>query len=550
MLNAQEFMAQSGSVAGPQASDCLLVIDMQNDFMSPHPTRNPIAHPPFAATESEDIVEPICELMAAFHQAGGTVVATRDYHPWDHCSFMGHGNPDFPIVPNYPAHCVQGSQGSFFYEPICNTLCQLMRIDTETESEERVKVAFKGFHEDVDSFGGLMYAPESRNGRFCAAYGKSPCQLSAWSGAFILKASNMRPWNGTLEPSNVNAPPDVMAVQTKQPLHEFLRARGCKRVFVCGLVLDCCVVDTCLNSKAQGFSEVYMVYDSTRPAHVPGFGSFGSGFLFDPQPVREWISQGGISLVPTCQLLPSETMQQLRHRGAPVQCGSASVPPTPKRFAAFPSSLSVQLVKACAISVFLQVTTQPGDDTMGKYSISRMPAMKGLQTFGFGTDGLLSPRSAVTLEEDERSRADLPQNAAFFAYAYPVLGAENIELIRNSSPQTMQMCSDPNLAFVCFGGYAYFDAEGRLAGCTARVDRGPQAEALHFRESAPSWQDDALLQQLEKAERFQRVTVPGQVEQRATAHAWVLPNEGSTDPSDKGGFVFKFEDRNPLWFKL
>ena len=60
------------------------------------------------STESIDIVQPICELMKRFHSAGGMVLATKDYHPWDHCSFDGHSaQGDWETAPNFPSHCVQ-----------------------------------------------------------------------------------------------------------------------------------------------------------------------------------------------------------------------------------------------------------------------------------------------------------------------------------------------------------------------------------------------------------------------------------------------------------
>jgi len=145
LLNVEENI--QGGLMELSSTDCLLVIDMQNDFLSAMPD-NPIEAPPFAATESEHVVEPICELMKTFHNVGGLVIATKDYHPWDHCSFMGRGD-DYPQQPNYPPHCVQGSQGSKLYSPICATLCELMRSDAS-----RAKIAWKGFHEKVDSFGG------------------------------------------------------------------------------------------------------------------------------------------------------------------------------------------------------------------------------------------------------------------------------------------------------------------------------------------------------------------------------------------------------------
>ena len=83
-------------------------------------------------------------MMRQFVKCGGRVVATRDYHPFDHVSFMQQGGP-------FPAHCVQGTAGSYFLPPIADALAAGKRAGGN------VSVAFKGMHEDIDSFGAFPY---------------------------------------------------------------------------------------------------------------------------------------------------------------------------------------------------------------------------------------------------------------------------------------------------------------------------------------------------------------------------------------------------------
>ena len=75
---------------------------------------------------------PIAELIAACTAAGGLVVATRDYHPATHCSFEGNGG-------SFPAHCVQGSEGSHFFPPVAAALAQ-----ARAARPDAVKVARRG----------------------------------------------------------------------------------------------------------------------------------------------------------------------------------------------------------------------------------------------------------------------------------------------------------------------------------------------------------------------------------------------------------------------
>jgi len=555
LLNVEENI--QGGLMELSSTDCLLVIDMQNDFLSAMPD-NPIEAPPFAATESEHVVEPICELMKTFHNVGGLVIATKDYHPWDHCSFMGRGD-DYPQQPNYPPHCVQGSQGSKLYSPICATLCELMRSDAS-----RAKIAWKGFHEKVDSFGGAMYPEDSEgNGRFHAAYGKSACQMSCWTGAFVLKSSMMAQMVNAgqpLEAKHVDAPPDVRAVQNKVALHDVVGQAGIKRVFVCGLVLDCCVVDTCLNMLKMGYDEVYMVLDSTRPAHVGGFGQFGTGFLFDPVPVGQWIRDAQMKLVLSAALLSIPSMQALSHRGAPIQSSRPDNAPAAK-IKDEQNCMYLKLVRASLVSMSMKVERIPTGTEGGCYTLEKMQ-MGGKLTdlVGLVPNGLLSPMSPVTLDKDsERLRTDLPTGSTKFCYAHPIDGSERILELMQKAKMSPQILNDKNCAFMFFGGFVYFDEGNEVLGCTARCAVHPGGaevkEELKLKCKDPTFNDPELLSQLTK--RFHPVMPYGtsnghdQVAGGASSMAWVIPHEGIHPRNRKGGFVLQFDDaRPPKWFFL
>ena len=76
------------------------------------------------------------------------------------------------------------------------------------------------------------------------------------------------------------------------------------RVFVCGLALDFCVHDTCVNAKAVGFERVAVCVDAARAAHIPGIGAFGSGFLSRPADTCASFASQGVELVRLNQVLP------------------------------------------------------------------------------------------------------------------------------------------------------------------------------------------------------------------------------------------------------
>jgi nicotinamidase/pyrazinamidase len=72
--------------------DALIVVDVQNDFCPGGA---------LAVPDGDKVVEPINELLSQASFA----VATRDWHPPDHGSFVDRGGP-------WPVHCVAGTFGA------------------------------------------------------------------------------------------------------------------------------------------------------------------------------------------------------------------------------------------------------------------------------------------------------------------------------------------------------------------------------------------------------------------------------------------------------
>lgn len=90
-------MTQSAIVYRPD--DALLIVDMQNDFCEGGAL--PVAG-------GSALVPGINAQARAAREAGAMVVASRDWHPVDHCSFERQGGP-------WPAHCVQDTPGAAFH---------------------------------------------------------------------------------------------------------------------------------------------------------------------------------------------------------------------------------------------------------------------------------------------------------------------------------------------------------------------------------------------------------------------------------------------------
>lgn len=107
-----------------QSGDALLVVDVQADFVSGS----------LAVPGAASIVPVLNRYIAEFEREDLPVLATRDWHPVDHVSFVGHGG-------RWPAHCIARTSGaSFAYG---------LHVDQDTvvvsKGKSQGKEAYSGF---------------------------------------------------------------------------------------------------------------------------------------------------------------------------------------------------------------------------------------------------------------------------------------------------------------------------------------------------------------------------------------------------------------------
>jgi len=242
------------------ADDAVLIIDMQYDFLPDGA---------FGVPEGNDCLAPIAALIAAGVSAGATIICSRDYHPHDHASFNTEGGP-------FPPHCLQGSRGSRLAAPIASALTAAKRA-----APNLVDVVFKGWHAHVDSFGAFTYTEPMATGRLVQRQIAEcePCSLLSWTGASCLTCSALA--------EDINAPPDVLAAESRVSLKQ--RLGDVRALYILGLALDFCVLDSALTAKASGYSDVYIIIDGARASHVPPIG-----FLTPPASLFTKAHQAGV----------------------------------------------------------------------------------------------------------------------------------------------------------------------------------------------------------------------------------------------------------------
>lgn len=80
------------------SGDALLVVHVQNDFL---PGGS------LAVPGGNEVVPVLNRYITCFREHSLPIIATRDWHPPNHCSFRERGGP-------WPPHCIAGSEGAAF----------------------------------------------------------------------------------------------------------------------------------------------------------------------------------------------------------------------------------------------------------------------------------------------------------------------------------------------------------------------------------------------------------------------------------------------------
>lgn len=178
----------------------LILVDIQPDFMPGGA---------LATADGNEIVAPVQRLLDT--DPFGLYVATQDWHPPRHISFASEheGRQPLETIELYgaeqvlwPDHCVQGSDGA--------------RLHPDLDWNRANVIVRKGTDPAVDSYSGFR--------------------------------DN---WNPAGE-----RPPTGLA--------GYLRERGIRTVFICGLARDVCAKWTAEDAAEAGF-DVHFIWDLTRP---------------------------------------------------------------------------------------------------------------------------------------------------------------------------------------------------------------------------------------------------------------------------------------------
>jgi nicotinamidase-related amidase len=262
----------------------------------------------FSAPESSYIVPEIAGLVPKFKNS--LIIATKDYHPKDHCSFK-EGNPP------YPPHCVVGTKGAKIVKPIWKAIRSLANA----------YIAFKGFHPEYDSYSALEYKTTTTPTLRC-----KDGDDTSWTGSFVVKTTDnqyRKLYDGRAAAVRFGADDnyydrsDTYSKQYNPPEDEFKelvdactdnndrkyfnktscdlqhveellkrKDKNTTNIFICGLVGDICVLDTAINLIKNGYKNVYIIFDLTRMVYIPG-----PGYIMPPKKYAEILNKNDIKLI-------------------------------------------------------------------------------------------------------------------------------------------------------------------------------------------------------------------------------------------------------------
>jgi nicotinamidase-related amidase len=256
---------------GGDATNSLIVVDMQNDFTKPHPDGK------FSVADGVKMAEPLEKFIKDNMDKFSKVIFTRDNHDPEHCSFQEEGVAETGI---FPPHCQINSPGAALYGP----------FETAFKNNKKVGVVFKGNAPNVDSFGALQYPSDEyglqrQQGAKCCAPSASAFDktgtlqegCAALTGGFYHAKANgeaefgQTPFEGS---TYADIKGQLGAAFQVEDLYGDADKSKAHNVFVVGLAGDYCVRDTARNvamaAKAKGLNmNVYVIEPFTRYAFVP-----------------------------------------------------------------------------------------------------------------------------------------------------------------------------------------------------------------------------------------------------------------------------------------
>lgn len=243
------------------------------------------------------VIKNIVTAIDKVKEAGGLVVATKDYHPLDHCSFWEtkkcQNSPEAAnyyakkandkyktnrYINDFPAHCVgtvdgqvnadtdadwkSESEAQFTGHPAAPHVPRQSEtmlhpdITVAMKDYPRSHIAYKGLSRDYESFGAFPMTLEPE---------KNKVGAKLW----LDEDGQARKFTDKENPPKSDIDDFLQSPTTDsrkfQALQDFLTKEKITQVLVVGYVYDFCVKETAIGAKQQGFDTTVLT-GAARPA--------------------------------------------------------------------------------------------------------------------------------------------------------------------------------------------------------------------------------------------------------------------------------------------
>lgn len=157
--------------------------------------------------------------------------------------------------------------------------------------------------------------------------------------------------------------------------------------------------------------------------------------------------------------------------------------------------------------------------------------------------GSYSPASIIPMDDHTRKIANIPDDAVFFAWAYPISGLDTVSdmVKRKLDP------SHPTVSFVLFGGFMFFNEDGKLLQANGIYS----GNNISFSEPKELLYSDVCTT-LGGSGRLQDVASQELLDINVDKFCWIYPNEkiGLDKVAPYGGFLYVYKDMKVQLFEI
>lgn len=187
------------------------------------------------------------------------------------------------------------------------------------------------------------------------------------------------------------------------------------------------------------------------------------------------------------------------------------------------------------------------DPSTGMYQVYLTNNLSGLNgtcvDMGGISMGNLSPLSAISVNEHTREVANIPSDASFWAWAYPIIGINELD-------KQQKMLIDPKfpeVSFVVFGGFVYFNDSCQLIQVNA-VFKGNN---ISFDEPKIIPYADIRRNFIDKG-RLHDVTNQYLKDKDIVKYCWVTPDDlvKNKQLTTRGGFIYMYSNKQVQYFDV